>query len=234
MESGLNGLKTNEDFGIKIVESKDLIPEIMERSSPEITTSKSDSRSKTFPMPTEYTEALLPGLKYESFIKFLGNLKDQVLVDIGAGQTPNGYYIATQAGARAYIGVESYNFEGLKENFDKGKKYIAKEAKEGDHPLIPLALEREDMLAYLKRLPDHSVSILASGLDDFILVDEQYRYELQEEIARVLHKDGAFINYDSALYPEGDGINFERLEGDDNPFMRVPSKYTFDKNPEKK
>jgi hypothetical protein len=225
---GLHNAETNEDFGIKIVNSKDLIPEIKDRVSPEIAEETHNSRSKTLELPTTFSETLTRGLSHEAFLKFLGDLKNQILVDIGAGDTPNGYYIATQADARAYIAVESYNFKELERVFREATKDISEEARKGGHLLIPLAIEREDMLEYLKRLPDHSVSILASGIDEFIIQDNEYLYELEVEIARVLHKEGAFINHASVFNPdlENPDIEWERLE---DVLERDPVKYTYKK-----
>ena len=65
---------------------------------------------------------------------------------------------------------------------------------------IPASIVPEDMLSFLKRLPDNSISILCSGIDYFIITHD-YGYQVKEEISRVLDPNGALLNYSSEIVP---------------------------------
>lgn len=67
---------------------------------------------------------------------------------------------------------------------------------------IPVVLIAEDMLAALERIPPHSVSVLASGIDRCIHPQDEYVLEVEKEIARVLHPEGAFIGNFSIFQPK--------------------------------
>ena len=69
----------------------------------------------------------------------------------------------------------------------------------------------EDMLTFLKRLPDNSCSFLCSGME--ILDNDEYKDEVNKEIKRALNPDGAYIgnNYGGHLYPEQSGDPEENL-----------------------
>ena len=49
------------------------------------------------------------------------------------------------------------------------------------------------MLTFLRRLPDNSVSIISSGLDEHVLPNATYRYAVEQEMARVLDPQGLFV-----------------------------------------
>ena len=53
------------------------------------------------------------------------------------------------------------------------------------------------MLSFLKRLPDNSVSIIMSGINRSLIMNEEYRRQIFLEIERVLNKDGGFLCKDS-------------------------------------
>ncbi|MBI3420900.1 MAG: hypothetical protein HY006_02450 [Candidatus Sungbacteria bacterium] len=140
----------------------------------------------------------------KQFKEAFSNLKDQVVVDLGAGSNPRGYYIANSAKAKGYIGVEPNFYRelagSLVKNIDpKKNKHIGWEGGMEVKPQyhlnkIPAVVVREDMLSFLKRLPDNSVSILCSGVDGFVLSNERnYRGEVAKEIVRVLSPNGVYI-----------------------------------------
>jgi hypothetical protein len=66
---------------------------------------------------------------------------------------------------------------------------------------IPVSLLPEDMLTSLRRLPNNSVTVLASGTDMTILPNDQYAQEVELEIARTLNQNSAFLTIYSRLDP---------------------------------
>jgi len=131
-------------------------------------------------------------------IKFGENfLYDQVLVDLGAGFSPHihGYKMALELGAKGYVGVEPFNTLGLILNLEDNVKLIP------EHKRIPLSVVPADMIDFLKRVPDKSISVLCSGIDDFIL-DYYKRNEVAEEMKRVLSPEGVFLKDFSDINPK--------------------------------
>jgi hypothetical protein len=136
--------------------------------------------------------------------------KDQVVVDLGAGSA-EGYYYAALAKAKGYIAVDKYCrdegqipysfFKFLEEHFSTCfLKKLASVVKP-----IPGVEVSQDMLTFLQRLPDNSVSILTSGIDDCVLPNDDYRYAVEKEIKRVLDPNGVHINHFSSFgYYEND------------------------------
>ena len=125
----------------------------------------------------------------EFFTPFVG----QIIVDIGPGDTITGYEIALLSSANSYVGVEPYYFtecviKFTKQNLDSLRKKSAR---------IPHTIVEADALSLLRRLPDRSVSLFASQLEG--VMKEEYRIDVEKEIQRVLHPQGAFIGYDSKL-----------------------------------
>jgi SAM-dependent methyltransferase len=128
--------------------------------------------------------------------------KDQVVVDLGAGATPAGYLLSELLRARAYVGVELYNYgslEILMRTLSKNKRLnMGIEGDIKDSPdfykhNIPYSIVPSDILSFLRRLPDDSVSILMGGIDTGVISDDSYRRQIFEEIKRVLSKDGGFL-----------------------------------------
>ncbi|MCK5125553.1 MAG: hypothetical protein KAR42_04795 [candidate division Zixibacteria bacterium] len=66
---------------------------------------------------------------------------------------------------------------------------------------LPVSLVAEDMLTALRRLPNESVSILASGIDECIVPKDVYAEKVEKEISRVLNPKGAFIGESSRFRP---------------------------------
>jgi hypothetical protein len=115
--------------------------------------------------------------------------KDQIVVDLGAGIMPYGLKISESLGAKGYIAVEPNFPNSLRENIYSHS--------------IPFTIIPEDMLTFLRRLPDESVSILTSGIDECILQSKEYITSVEEEIERTLHQLGTYINYCSLFKPKG-------------------------------
>ena len=95
--------------------------------------------------------------------------------------------------------VEPFFTEGivwnLKEDFHGGFDEI----KEMGPEKIPSAVVPEDMLSFLKRLPDDSVSVMCSGIDECIL-KPAYANEVRKETLRVLSPDGGLLNFASIIH----------------------------------
>jgi hypothetical protein len=109
-------------------------------------------------------------------------IKGQVLVDIGAGETGNGYMFASRFGAKGYVGVEPNWANELSTSISKQEVQ-----------LIPAIVVKEGMLDFLKRLPDKSVSVMAVAIDHCIITSEM-AVEVSSQIERVLDPMGGFIN----------------------------------------
>lgn len=117
--------------------------------------------------------------------------KNQIFVDLGAGDLPYGYEIAQLAGAKAYVGVEPFYPKSLEGTIMWD--HVPKK--------IPASVVPEDMLTFLKRLPESSVSLFISGIDGNILPDKGYIDCVENEIMRVLDPKGILFTND--LRPDG-------------------------------
>jgi hypothetical protein len=146
--------------------------------------------------------------------------KGQIVVDLGAGLLPSAYAFFSRFGVRGYVGVEK-NFapqlaDGLGHGHTELQKDIAwrlsftpfRDRKMDQFPqqecTPPASVVAQDMLSFLERLPDDSVSIFSSGSTYlFTPYEDEYVRETIKEIKRVLHPDGAFLGYESVLSPNG-------------------------------
>ncbi len=142
----------------------------------------------------------------KEFIDGLKRLRGQVVVELGAGSSPMNAILAKRYGARAYVGTDPVNAEDLEIN-------LRKEGLLNDKR-IEVAVVPEDALTILKRLPDKSVSIMVSGLDNDVLhaFDDEYVMGIRVELERVLHPDGVFVQDSSDISPE-DWSKFDRIKG---------------------
>jgi hypothetical protein len=134
----------------------------------------------------------------------------QVVVDLGAGHTASGYLLSELMKARAYIGVDLYNTNSLNSDLEKldfpgdnkaaaslGNELKSYPGVQKHH--IPFSIVKDDMLSFLKRLPDNSVSITMSGIDRSVIEDVPYRQDVLKEIERVLDPNGGFLSSDSFI-----------------------------------
>jgi len=142
--------------------------------------------------------------------------KGQIIVDLGAGVNPSGYLLSHLLKAKAYIAVDfsGYNSARLKEKLE-----ILDNEQSNSPDLynyfksvpglyrhkIPFSIITNDMLTFLKRLPDKSVSIFMGGIGPEIIYDGPYRGRVSAEIERVLDEKGGVLTIDS--YP-----HFQNLE----------------------
>ncbi len=77
----------------------------------------------------------------------------------------------------------------------------------------PISIIQEDMLNFLKRLPDNSVSILCSGIDTIVIPDAKYREDVEKEIERVLDPSGAYIGENCGGHIETENLQRETIDG---------------------
>lgn len=142
--------------------------------------------------------------------------KDQILVDLGAGRS-QGYLIGVLLGCKGYVGVEKFfskqltesvrktSLKSVEANFEKAEFFLEElfQAEKPEMHLVPASIVSEDMLSFLQRLPDSSVSILASGIDEHVIPDNNYRAEISKELERVLSRNGMCITYESDISTGG-------------------------------
>lgn len=133
-------------------------------------------------------------------MKILNRFKDQVVVDLGAGIGRDIYPVLWEIGAKGYIGVDLWRGRELKSAL-KERLYCDGFRCEKKDGLIPAVAIEEDILSFLKRLPDKSVSITAFGLGHGI-IPRDYKYEVAEEIKRVLDPKGVMIVDEGGLYAD--------------------------------
>ena len=121
--------------------------------------------------------------------KLRNALKGQVVIDIGAGgydQDIEAYVFAAENSAAGYVAVEPYNMDNLIRNF--AHFFMKKKAYKKN---LPVSFAEMGGLEFLRALPDHSVSIITSGLE--IIHDQEYVRQLKKEIHRVLSPQGAWL-----------------------------------------
>lgn len=136
----------------------------------------------------------------ENLLGWLSPLNGQLLVDLGAGISADGYRFAKIVGARGYIGIEGET--GLAcMLMEKVKQDISSPVNEEERH-IPASIISEDMLHALRRFPPRSVSVLASAIDDFLMWDDPtYLKKVGNETSRILHPKGTFVTFASDIIP---------------------------------
>ncbi len=106
----------------------------------------------------------------------------QIVIDLWAGAQASDYKLVDKCNVKCYIGVEWINDAILTLNIEAYKG-----------TWIPAIVVKQDMLDFLERLPDDSVSILCSGIDTTIIWDTRKRKSIATEIFRVLSPDGCYV-----------------------------------------
>lgn len=163
----------------------------------------------------------------ETLVALKGRFKDKVVVDLGAGDMSWTYFLSVALGSKGYVGVEKFQGDLLEDKLrdaDLGTMLfywaqISKSSAYADDSfkndpdwkseykslskLIPASVVKQDILSFLKRLPDGSVNVLTFGVDDMVLPSTEYRNAVAEEIKRVLHHDGMYITDSSSIPVEG-------------------------------
>jgi len=154
---------------------------------------------------------------------FRERFDNQVVVDLGANDHSFGYFLSVVLGAKGYVGVDKFRCQGLEESlsnmsakdinklcetfelFNEIPKELLNEGEESPIPgknLIPASAVADDMLSFLKRLPDDSVSIFTFGIT-YEIVEPSYLAEVAKEIERVLSKDGMYVSDSSSVPTSG-------------------------------
>ena len=160
--------------------------------------------------PTSYMETNFSRLE-RNIEKIREVFAGRVVVDLGAGDNDWGYYLADMAGAKHYVGVDSHNARGLNGQLEK----FSEEIKEGK--FIPYSVVDTDMLSFLRDVKDDSVSMIASGIDDYIIEDGKYSSETSREISRTLHPEGGLLSVMSSIhFPEK---TKRTVIGDDSSYL---------------
>jgi hypothetical protein len=99
---------------------------------------------------------------------------------------------------RAYIAdIQKYDQQQVMYLQERMRQHLS-----GQAGSIRTALVAEDMLSALRRLPDASVSVLASGIDRCMIGSDRYAALVEKEIVRVLHPQGALVGMNTRLLPE--------------------------------
>jgi hypothetical protein len=140
-----------------------------------------------------------PELQREVNAELESAFNGQIVIDLGAGCDPIGFLIADRAHAKGYVGVEPHFGNRLAPKIAAMKnpslRNIVEKSIEPECALgeTLAAVVAEDMLRFLKRLPEGSVSVFCSGIDRLVIDDESYRNTVAKEIVRVLSQNGAYI-----------------------------------------
>lgn len=157
--------------------------------------------------------------------KLLEKIKGQIVVDLGAGADLSGYNFIASQNPSAYVAVEPFFPDHLKYYFDNLDK-SPDVSQDMSKPKVAIA--PEDMLTFLKRLPDKSVSIFNSGIDDTI-IPREYAAEVSKEIERVVHPEGVAVSH-AGFIPLGGELKYEETDSKISVFIRPEKKKT--DNPE--
>lgn len=223
---GLDRQRGREDvrvwYGRKL-EGTDAAQDLADKRVAAIPEVGSNSPTRTIPYANELYQPDSERLR-EVFSSF----KNQIVVDLGAGSYPYGYYIADSAEAKGYIGVEpnfpyylagslvrntEIQYEDLPQSIDVEPRHLLNKT--------PAVVVNEDMLSFLKRLPDNSVSIFCSGIDYYIIPEQNYRDEVAKEIVRVLNPNGVYIGEQQVGH-----ITLKKAEGiDETVIDNISDKY---------
>jgi len=170
------------------------------------------------------------GIKSEKLKNLFSNIP---IIDLGAGTTRHGYILSRILGASGYIAVEPFNSPGTEEEFIDPEYPSAYKNKLENTKMIPFSIVPEDALAFLKRLPDHSVGILTAGTDAYVMFGkdmsdenkkkvEEYISAVNKEIVRVLHPQSALLTIES-VFGKCDNLVKSEEESivDDNIYVNI-------------
>ena len=144
----------------------------------------------------EFTRALFEVVASGLADDFKSLLRDQRVVELGAGMMPYGYALSSICGAKNYLGVEPFYADVLKRSIEE---FVSVPS---EFPRIPFKVVAKDMLIHLQEEADDLVSVLACGIENCILPDFDYKEKVEGEIFRVLHPGGAFVSSHSDLDPK--------------------------------
>jgi hypothetical protein len=149
--------------------------------------------------------------------------ENQVVVDLGAGSSPYGYIAAKNLGAKAYVAVEPFHTMDLVYNMGR-TKWFKEERMCEEKEDIPFSIVAEDMLSFLKRIPENSVSCLCAGIDVWVIRNGNYLLDVGKEISRTTHEKGSYLNLGSNIIPKTLTKIYpteERLFDDDGVYKKI-------------
>ncbi len=143
---------------------------------------------------TSYMELNFP--KCEKRIQEISDIfRGIIIVDLGAGENSFGYKLACLANAKGYIGVEPYHSRIL-----RAALLSVGHQKSWEDKTIPFAVVDTDMLSFLRAIKDKSVSLMAAGIDDYVIHGGGYTSLLRPEVERTLSPQGGFLSIKSDVY----------------------------------
>lgn len=142
---------------------------------------------------------------------------NQIIVEIGSGKSMDGYNLANLVGARAYVAVDPFYARDVRDNLEERAEA---DRSQSTHPFlfpyltwgIPDTIRNnetfkknnvqwntveEDALAFLRALPDSSVSVIMSGISETVIPQEHLE-QILKEISRTLSPNGALLAVNSA------------------------------------
>jgi len=232
-------IKESEERKVQIVAVEQLIPDIKTPATEKV--EGVDHRTNKF--NDQFVPDIVRGMDMsltmpERLSALRERFKDKVVVDLGAGDMSWAYFLSVALGSKGYVGVEKFQGDRLEDtlkhndaktmlwywanisrssSLDKISLQDDPEFKKEYEPfckLIPAAVAKEDILDFLKRLPDDSVNVLTFGVDDMVLPSSQYRSAVAKEIERVLNSDGMYITDSSSIILKNDESFSDELPKD--------------------
>jgi hypothetical protein len=131
-----------------------------------------------------YQELLSSGKEVKDFFENL--LEGKPIVDLGCGPVIESEIrkmekFALGMGASRYIGVDKFRVRA-DEKPTETSEYVS-----------------QDMLEYTQSLPDNSENFVLNGIDEIIIVSEDYADRLVEQLARVTAPNGVAMGFNSPI-----------------------------------
>ena len=112
--------------------------------------------------------------------------RDQIVVDLGAGRLADGYLLARDFGARAYIAVDFCFAPMLAKSINE----LAPRER-----TIPCAIVYDSIEQVLPAVPKRSVSFICSGIDDTLPGFDKLHASITQYVPDRLHEQGALLLY---------------------------------------
>ena len=144
-----------------------------------------DRETNNFPGDfVHYQELLSSGPEVKEFFENL--LKDKPIVDLGCGPVSESGVrkmekFALGMGASRYVGVDKFRVRA-DEKPTETSEYVS-----------------QDMLEYAQSLPDNSTNFTLNGIDQVIIVSEDYTDRLVKQLARATAPNGVAMGFNSPL-----------------------------------
>lgn len=118
------------------------------------------------------------------FPEAINGFREQIVIDLGAGKTADGYLLARDLRARAYIGVDFCFAPSLIESVDN----LPPSEKTIDYSIIYDSIEN-----LLPALPPLSCSFISAGIDDAFPGFDELLKSMEIHLPRTVHPDGACL-----------------------------------------